>query len=153
MVDLCHGCGVDVTGGKNERRLLSTSKSEHVLKVWKALLGSLDLDLGDEPLGYMCRSCFSAYERLMSLQNNIGEKLNKAIELQYSPQGGSSKRIRLETSQRVLFQRPPAASSSTSPDVGVKPVTTRAQRTHTPRCCKVNCFLTAEPTNYLHRSQ
>ena len=138
MVDFCNGCGIDVTEKKTERRLLSTAKSLPVLTLWKAFLENLG-SLGDLPVGYMCRNCFSAYEQYINLQKNIEGKLHKALE-KTNTTSGTPKRMRLAAGSEgtsVVFQ-PPSSTSvasaraslarassgsvpscSTSPDVGV----------------------------------
>ena len=120
MVECCYGCGIDVTEERTERRLLCTSKSLPVLTLWKSFLDNL----GDSPVGYMCRNCFSAYERYINLQKNIEEKLHKALEKIYNIiTPGTPKRLRLANSEgpSVVTSVLPASapSSSASPDVGV----------------------------------
>ncbi len=92
MVEYCYGCGIDVTEKKTERRLLCTSKSLPVLTLWKSFLDNL----GD---GYMCRNCFSAYERYINLQKKIEEKLHKALEKINDITPGTPKRLRLSNSE------------------------------------------------------
>ena len=120
MVDLCHGCGIDVSKKTHDRRLLSTAKSQHVLISWKSFLDSLDIDLGDLPVGYMCRTCFFSYERYITLKRNIEDKLDIALDKVNISSGGMSKRMRLDSSGRppVLSQNP-SSTCSASPDVRV----------------------------------
>ena len=80
MGDYCCGCGNDVTEKRNKRRLLSSAKSQHVLSVWNGFLDKFSVSLGELSPGYLCRSCFSTYERYINLQRSIEENLENALE-------------------------------------------------------------------------
>ena len=76
MGDYCCGCGNDVTEKRNKRRLLSSAKSQHVLSVWNGFLDKFSVSLGELSPGYLCKSCFSTYERYINLQRSIEENLD-----------------------------------------------------------------------------
>ena len=111
--DRCCGCGNDVTDKKTNRRLLRSSKSQHVFSLWKAFVTHLDhsCNLG-EGFEYMCRSCFSAFERYADLQKKIENNLVKYFD----EQSTTPKRIKLDPSPVMLSTD---SSASSSPAVGV----------------------------------
>lgn len=116
VVDYCYGCGIDITQDKTRRRL-NTTKSKLVLTCWKAFVTKLNADTSTISLsGFICRSCFSTYERYISIQNklenNIGKFLDKVVVPHSSP-----KRMRIESASVPVLLSQPSASSS--PDVGV----------------------------------
>ncbi len=71
-----------------------------------------DSEAGD---GYICQSCFSAYERYTALQNKIESNLIDKFDAgQATP-----KRIKLDTPSSGPLIIPSHPSTSSSPDVGV----------------------------------
>ena len=118
MGDYCHGCGVDTTALKN-RRLLSTVKSRHLLHAWSAFISSADVSIGDSPLGYLCRSCVSAFGRFADLQRELTDNLDRALDQLPNLTKCTSKRMRLDGSHAPYHLQETASSSSTSPNVGV----------------------------------
>ncbi len=116
--DYCFGCGNDITNKRNERRLLSTGKSQHVLSLWKAFVAHLDYSDSEAGDGYICRSCFSAYERYIALQNKIESNLIKYFD-KFDAGQATPKRIKLDTPSSGPLIIPSHPSTSSSPDVGV----------------------------------
>ena len=107
---ICYGCGSDIE--KNyDRRLLDVPKSKHVLSLWKSLV-----DVSVVP-GFMCRGCFSTYERYIALKEKIEANLAKAIDKIPS---GQPKRMRLQSSISASTSYP---SPTHSPDVGICKIT------------------------------
>ena len=88
----CIGCGIDIASKPRDRRALTTSESEHIVTVWKAILHSLEnedqqavdnIDIivsgGDSHrVPKMCRKCFYGYERYIKFHDTIQENLRKA---------------------------------------------------------------------------
>ena len=48
-----------------------------------------NISLGELSPGYLCRSCFSTYERYINLQRHIEENLEKAAVEKYTPKKSS----------------------------------------------------------------
>ena len=86
----CLGCGEDIAERSSDRRsLTSTDAGRRVQQMWKHLLeikleernGNIGIsceDLTED--GLMCRSCFSAFNRLFQLQTGIDRNLNLLVD-------------------------------------------------------------------------
>ena len=124
----CFGCGSDVTDDNRKRKLCP--KSNHVLTCWmdcyKKVAGSsptnaLSSSSSSSSSWYMCRQCFSTYEKYIVLQLKIQknivhflDKVNVPQSTIYNPP--PSKRMRASSSVPVVLCPP---STSSSPDVRV----------------------------------
>ncbi len=86
----CRGCGRDVLKWKAGRRLLFSEKSIDIYTLWKNLVVKYETGFGHTTAGFLCRSCFSSYDRFLKHKKEIEENLEKAI-------AANPKRIRLES--------------------------------------------------------
>ena len=138
----CLGCGVDVADKATNRRNLQGAAAKKVLAVWKSFIqlvaeesgSDVDCDSlisgdGDQAhAGKMCRTCYSAYERYIVLQQTMKEKLMSAINV-LSPVTCRTKRPRIEIPQMSQHEIPvlhsslqlqhASSSAAVSPDVAV----------------------------------
>ena len=86
----CLGCGEDIAERFSDRRsLTSTDAGRRVQQMWKHILEikleerSGDIGISCEDLtedGLMCRSCFSAFNRLFQLQTGIDRNVNILVD-------------------------------------------------------------------------
>ena len=97
----CSGCGQDVTNRSCDRRSLSTEASKPVVDLLKEFLEGasttedetqMDIDDVIHPQAKMCRKCYAAFERFISLRNKIEDNLNAAVDV-LAP--SSTKRIKV----------------------------------------------------------
>ena len=99
----CRGCGQDVSQSNKDRRTLSGATSIPVVNLLRNFLETAEdeLEIGRRqidveqflhPEAKMCRKCYSAYERFLTLQNTIKTNLIDALNA-IAP--SSSKRIKL----------------------------------------------------------
>ena len=85
---LCLGCG-EVVQRSSERSNLMTTTSQHVVPLWKEVVGSelqrrgrvMDLDgiVSESGARYMCRKCFYAYEKVLKARAVIEANAAKAV--------------------------------------------------------------------------
>ena len=91
----CLGCGVSVACLKNyDKRLLCGEASGKMLAAWKELFSrkldelvnvrAIDIDVNELARSssnpqYVCRKCFSAYERFQQHQRELLEKVGVAV--------------------------------------------------------------------------
>ena len=80
----CTGCVKNITYNSGDRRSLNTTASKHVADLLREFL-STSLIVGDSeseygvnqivhPQSKMCRKCYTAYERFISIRNTIERK-------------------------------------------------------------------------------
>ena len=86
MSTVCTGCGEDLAERQSGRRALNGPGAVKVVQVWRELLLKLGraeregelLEAGDKI--YMCRKCFSSYERYSKLGVDIEGKLLNTLD-------------------------------------------------------------------------
>ena len=141
----CLGCGVDITDKATNRRSLQGAAAKKVVAVWKSFIelfaeeSGPDVDCdslitgdGDQAhAGKMCRTCYSAYERYIVLQQTMKEKLRSAINVISPNVACRPKRPRVEIPQMHMSQyeipalhsslqlQHASSSAAVSPDVAV----------------------------------
>ena len=102
----CIGCGLDITSKTADRRDLNNPAAKHVADLLTEFLDGVRSVEGDEfesdlnvslftrgKAARICRKCYSAYERFISLRSQIGSNLNSALDVLVP---SSSKRIKLD---------------------------------------------------------
>ena len=139
----CLGCGIDITNKATNRRNLQGAAAKKVVAVWKSFIElfaeetgpNIDCDSvitgdGDQAHeGKMCRTCYSAYERYIALQQTMKEKLRSAINVILPNDACRAKRPRVEIPQMSQHEIPmlnsslqlqhASSSAAVSPDVAV----------------------------------
>ena len=134
----CLGCGTSVPTG-SYRRLLCSEATQHVLPVWREILGivldrsSVVIDeaaLLSENRGFICRKCFRAFEAFKAAKEKLLQSANAALQcIPSRPKaiGGSvvdhSRRRSLEEEDFVHDVMIPAkrARTTRNPTVGSSP--------------------------------
>ena len=85
--NFCFGCGNSHIDTSNRRRMNTTDAGKAVRKIWEEFINDEETDEAmslDATAGYMCRSCFSAFERLNSLRNSIKVNLRMFLRKVHS---------------------------------------------------------------------
>ena len=135
-VKFCPGCGVDIDTLKSyEKRLLSSDASKKIKYAWEEIFSRMLLHLESTETvdaiasltsEYICRRCFSGYERLLRVQQELLEKAEGVIsKLQRGARGNviGEKRKRTGTARGIAppCKRPLfAPTEGTSPSVVVR---------------------------------
>ena len=129
---LCLGCGEGVQRS-SERRSLTSPSSQHVIPLWKEVVGSelqrmgkvADLESvvsGSGAGGYMCRKCFYACEKVLKARAVIEANAAKAIDavlLTTSPKRPSPNLAVLPPAKRRLTSSCSTSGNEPSPHVSV----------------------------------
>ena len=85
--NFCFGCGNSHIDTSNRRRMNTTDAGKAVRKIWEEFINDEETDEAmslDATAGYMCRSCFLAFERLNSLRNSIKVNLRMFLRKVHS---------------------------------------------------------------------
>ena len=85
--DFCFGCGNSHIDTSNRRCMNTTDAGKAVKKIWEVFINDEETNEAmslDATAGYMCRSCFSAFERLNSLRNSIKVNLRMFLNKVHS---------------------------------------------------------------------
>lgn len=134
MMAECVACGEDLSEKQSGRRALNSAGSVRVVQVWRDLLKKLGEERREEELLeagckiYMCRKCFSSYERYSKLGESIEEQLLSTLDSSRSKQKRSgsiqgtpkSKRFRHQESSKRSHHHYSSGHLDSSPSVSVR---------------------------------
>ena len=141
-VPRCRGCGVLVPRMASGRRLLTGLSSGRMSVAWKSLLdeklNELNLALGGEVSGYVCRKCFKLMAGITEAVNHVKTRVKEDCSMDHdsveyaatrSVLGKRKDRDPAQTSELTAKKRsrtcpqtdvPQLVGSSSSPDVQVR---------------------------------